>query len=149
MTREQRFAQHITELASAFRVVLEVRPGMSPDAAGAGFVFADEHLPLHRQRRAVRIAPVTCEVTYAIALHELGHCLSPLGMVTNTEASDTFRRTHNYATKRDVRLQLLEEQAAWEWARHYALEWTPLMDSVERMAFDTYQMNARQYGVKS
>lgn len=138
LSREARFAKHITDLAAAFHVRLLISQhvdhcGASRDDAG---------------RNRVLIMPVTCEVTYAIALHELGHCCSALGMVTNTEASPRYRMLRRYATKRDVKLQLLEEQAAWEWARHYALEWTDVMASVERMAYDTYKSNARMYGVQ-
>jgi hypothetical protein len=31
-----------------------------------------------------------------------------------------------------------EEEAAWSWARHHALEWTAVMESVAEWALSTY-----------
>lgn len=144
MTKTKR-ARHIIELATAFsiRIVLIEKAVNS----GAGFAPADWHLPLDDQRKLIAIAPVTSEATYAIALHELGHLLAPLGQVTMSQASLQMRLTHKPTTRRDVKLQLQEEDAAWEWAQHYALEWTPRMEAIHRNSFDHYLAAARVLGV--
>lgn len=140
--RFARLARHIEELCRAFGVVLNVVPGLPPDAGGAGYMVGDT------SRLAIQVAPVIDDSTYAVALHELGHCLSPLGMINHIHGSSTMRRTHRCSTLRDVRLQLDEECAAWDWARHYALEWTDLMTMVERYALMSYRREARRLGVK-
>lgn len=142
VARVAKYARHIQELAAAFRVLVQVQD-MDPGDAGAG------HLRDNPAQKCIRIAPVTDETTYAVALHELGHCLHPLGQIKTVEGSQTMRMTHRIATLRDVRLQLTEEEAAWEWAHHYALEWTEVMTRVERMAIETYRREARKLGVKS
>lgn len=134
-------ARHIDELCRAFDIHLSVRANMPPDAAGAGVVRGST-------RRAILIAPVIDESTYAAALHEIGHCVAPMGMITAEHGSLTMR-THNVvSTLRDMRLQLEEEMAAWEWARHYAIEWTELMTAVERMSLNSYIVYARRLGLK-
>lgn len=89
----------------------------------------------------IKIAPVTGETTYAVALHELGHCLSPMGML-RSEMSKDMRSMNRLTTKRDVALQLEEERAAWDWAEHYALEWTPAMQAVKKMCLGAYERRA-------
>ncbi len=139
----ERLAQHIMELAAAFGVHVEgagagVQLGVSLGPGGFKLV----------QRNMILIAPVTDETTYAVALHELGHHVHPLGMVSNTEGSLTFRTTGQYSSLRDVRLKLDEERSAWEWARHYALDWTEAMTFVERISLDSYKRAMRRFGVR-
>ncbi len=170
MTDSTALAQHITELATRFNVKLDVRRGMDPGGAAAGYVVmtcpncsrpnalrhagtvrcgACKHpLGRHDRNMLVVIAPVTCEATYAVALHELGHCLHPTGRVNESEGSRTMRRTGNVATLRDMRLQLLEETSAWEWAEANALDWTPTMQQVKALALGSYEKHARQLGLK-
>lgn len=141
-----RYAKHVQDLADAFHIALLIAPELPPHAAAAGpvaFVLADETIHVN----AVIIAPVIDESTYAVALHELGHHLAPLGRVASLEGSLSMRMHKQPATLRDVRLQLLEERSAWEWAHHYALEWTPLMDYVESLGIASYVNNAKRYGV--
>lgn len=69
------------------------------------------------------------ETAYAAVMHELGHALSAWGML----------RTEK--TKLNWNLILEEERAAWDWARHYALDWTTAMASVERCAMLSYGQN--------
>lgn len=148
--RAARFAQHVTELAVAFDVrVTIIRPvrGHAIDRAGAGYLRADAHRPIETRRSLIAIPPVTDEVTYAAALHELGHCLSPLGRIRTVHGSRDCRTRGELSTLRDVRLLLDEERAAWEWAHHYALEWTDVMTYVERVCLDSYVAQARRFGV--
>lgn len=94
----------------------------------------------------IRIAPVIDESTYAVALHELGHCLAPLGRVHHIAGSRAFVRTGLPATLRDARLLFDAERSAWDWARHYALEWTPLMEHIELLGMQSYHEYVRGCG---
>ncbi len=108
--------QHARDLAAAFAVRLVETPDIKPDDARA--------LP---HLRLALCAPVIDETTYAVALHEIGHLAAPSGVLRAAGATGDEGNL-----KRD------EEAAAWAWARHYALIWTPLMDSVARWAENTY-----------
>lgn len=131
---DRRLARHVGELAAAFGVQLVVCVGMPPEQAGAGLL---------RDKPFIKIAPVIDESTYAVGLHELGHCLSPTGML-HAEMSNTMRTTQQFSSVRDVMLKLEEERAAWRWAQHYALEWTPLMTYVKVLSLDSYERTARR-----
>jgi hypothetical protein len=168
--RAARYAQHVAELAAAFGVKVQVFETMPPDAAGAGWRVrvcesCGQRNALKRPGtvrcgkckaplgtvdtvHAIMIAPVIDETTYAVALHELGHPCSAFGMINHVEGSSAMRRENRCDTLRDVRLQLEEERAAWAWAQHYALEWTPAMTFVMREALATYERAARKVGVK-
>lgn len=107
--------QHVHDLAAAFDCRVIESDQLRPDEA------------LGIQRfRIVLCRPVTDETSYAVALHELGHLVAPLGVVRHVVRGDHGN------------LLRIEEEAAWEWARHYALDWTPLMESVSRWAESTY-----------
>lgn len=80
--------------------------------------------------RAVLVPTVGDEVSYAIALHELGH-LRPTNHLSPVE-------TH---TNRD--LLLMEELAAWDWARATALDWTPTMAHVAAVCLKLYAESAQ------
>lgn len=108
---------HAHDLAKAFNVRLIESDQLEPDEAVA----------LKLWNGIVLCTPIVDETTYAVALHELGHLLSPLGLA----------RSAGVQCERG-NLQRLEEDAAWTWARHYALEWTPVMDAVASWAEGTY-----------
>lgn len=141
-------AQHVSDLCKAFDVKLivggqvidrrtrQLRP-LRPDEGAAGLLAGSN-------QKLIRIYPVIDESTYAVALHELGHCCDPVGMLA-TEGSQTLRRTNQMGTIRDVKLRLESERAAWVWARHYALIWTPLMQTVEDFSLRSYIAMAQRY----
>lgn len=132
-------AAHVRDLAAAFGVRLLVDPTLAPDAAGAGMNrLTGEDFVL--------IPAVTEETSYAVALHELGHRVAPTGNL-HAERSPAMRLTGQPACTRDMRLQLDTETAAWDWAKHHALAWTPLMARVRAMTFRTYLQKARAYGI--
>lgn len=106
---------HARALAQAFTIRLIESDQLRPEEA-FGLL----------QLRAVFCGPVIDETTYAVALHELGHLAAPTGIVRHVASGDVGN------------LQRVEEDAAWTWARHYALEWTPVMDAVARWAEGTY-----------
>jgi len=139
-------AQHIRDLAAAFKIHLQEVPEMPPDLGISGQLVSQR--PFHERDSAIIIAPVTDETTYAVALHEIGHCLHPLGRVHHIQGSTRFRRTGQYSTLEDVRLLLLAERSAWEWARQHALEWTPVMDYVEQLSTDSYVKLGRRFGLR-
>jgi len=106
--------RHAYELAAGFDVLLIENPNLKPEEA---FGVPPE--------RAVVCAPIVDETTYAVALHEIGHVASPTGFVRDPKAP-TLSALH------------LEEDSAWEWAQHYALDWTPAMEAVKSWARATY-----------
>lgn len=118
----QALRAHAFALAHAFGVRLIERDEHAPDDA-----FAVPAL------RLCVVAPIKDETQYAVALHELGHVLAPLGVIDDGELRDRAGRW---------RIKLDEETAAWDWAQHYALTWTPVMQSVREMTFATYVANA-------
>jgi hypothetical protein len=107
---------HARELAVAFKCRLVESSQLEPHEA-----FASPRI------RVVFCHPVIDETTYAVALHELGHLAAPLGVLTGIVPGDPSN------------LCLDQEDAAWEWARHYALVWTPAMQAVRSWAEGTYQ----------
>lgn len=91
------YATHIQSLAQAHGVSIEIaRPGY----AGRAW----------RKAKKVKIAEVKTAVTYALALHELGHVLG----------KQSGNRLH-------------KEWQAWEWAMANAEEWTePMARKMQR-----------------
>ncbi len=106
---------HARDLATAFDVRLILDARLKPEEALA--------IP---RLRVVLATTITEETTYAVVLHELGHLVAALGAV----------RTPRDAAS--LNLQRVEEDAAWAWARHYALDWTPAMEAVAVYARGTY-----------
>jgi len=116
-----RLVRHVYELAAAFNVRLIEVEDAQPEQAFAA--------PL---RRTIVVSPIIDETIYAVALHELGHVLSPLGSLHDAKrGADSAQAAHNYT--------LAEEHAAWDWARHYALDWTAPMQAVRDWAIGTYE----------
>jgi hypothetical protein len=112
----QRLAEHARELAIAFDVQLVENRRMRPENA----------LGLCEWRMVI-CSPVIDETTYAVALHEIGHLAAPSGFVRSDR------------TAGNINLMLTEEQAAWEWAQHYALIWTAPMEAVRQWGQGTYE----------
>jgi hypothetical protein len=120
-------ADHVVQLARAFGIGLMVHEDDRSDAAavtlGVGPV----------QARVVMVRRVTDDTSYAIALHEFGHFLHPTGTIGN--------RTGDMS----IELKILEEESAWEWAFHHALDWTPGMEQAKEYGLSTYyQTKAKQ-----
>src|SRR5262245_51353431 len=72
----------------------------------------------------IQLAPIRSAISYAAALHEIGHILG----------------RHQRSKSRMVR-----ERWAWEWARRNALCWTPAMERSARLALAWYA--SRQKGI--
>ena len=131
--------EHITELCRKHRVYLKVDPDMKPDNAVAG--------RWHNGVRWIRVPPILGEEGYIIAMHELGHHVSPHGSL-HVRMSDSMRLFKQPSCARDVRLGLEQEIAAWNWARRNAKVWTPTSARIRSIGFGTYKMWAKQFGVK-
>lgn len=116
MTAVERQA-HAQALAAAFGVRLIESDKLAPHEGVA--------LP---EWRVVLVRSISDESSYAVALHELGHLCAPLGILAAGEGGPND----------PARIAKLQEANAWEWARHFALEWTELMEHVARWAEDTY-----------
>lgn len=116
------FAKHVIELADAFGVMVRTIDRGEDSRASLG-VAMDGQVVI----KAVEIAPVVDETTYAIALHELGHLCAPNGSIMNK-------------TRTEPAMVMLAERSAWEWARHFAIVWTDQMQRVHDMALGTYEV---------
>jgi hypothetical protein len=109
------FQQHTRELARAFNVRLIESDQLRPEeAVGLSWI------------RVVLCAPVLERMTYAVALHEIGHLAAPCGVLRTQTPGNRTNLTRD------------EEDAAWAWARHHALEWTPEMEALAQWAEGTY-----------
>lgn len=71
----------------------------------------------YRRKRLIKIRPVKSEITYAIALHEIGHILG----------------------KRQSGTRLDKEVGAWEWAIEHAHRWTLPMTRTMRRCLQSYK----------
>ena len=66
------------------------------------------------------IAPIRSAISYAVALHEIGHILG--------------RRQHSKSV-------LVRERFAWQWARGAARTWTPAMERRAMASYEWYIQN--------
>lgn len=69
-----------------------------------------------RRNRLIKIRPVKSEITYAVAMHEIGHILGPRQSGTRID----------------------KEVGAWEWAIKHAHRWTPPMSRKMRSCLQSY-----------
>lgn len=137
---------HAMGLANAFKIHLVVDPLLDPRKSFSRHLSTGVDGP---QRSGIVIAPVVDDKTYAAALHELGHCVDPLGHIDSSEFSDAYQTSlgQNISTLSDYRLILVMEDAAWKWAHAFALQWTPAMTQVEKWSKSTYNRRARELGL--
>jgi len=75
-------------------------------------------------REVQNILPVKDEVSYATALHEIGHIL--LG-------------------DQQSRFLVVQERGAWDWAEQNALDWTPAMEKERRHLMAGYEARGPDY----
>jgi hypothetical protein len=132
--------RHVISLATAFdvRLVMDtdkrVNPETEDQTGAAGFGFSLEH-PEQIVQCMVHVPFVMDERSYAVALHELGHTLSPTGCLWQH-----MDQRGKIPTFRNLNLLLEQEDAAWEWARRYAIHWTLAMESYAKDARDSYRI---------
>jgi hypothetical protein len=75
----------------------------------------------------IHIAPVKSAISYAVALHEIGHLLG---------------------RHQESRKVMVRERWAWIWARQHALAWTPAMERQARESLEWYAPRARAIDAK-
>ena len=83
-----------------------------------------------RKAKYIKIRPVLSSITYAVALHEIGHILGP-------EQNKSC---------------LYSEAGAWKWAKENALVWTAPMEKTMKKSLGTYYdwaVNKWERGVKN
>jgi hypothetical protein len=102
--------QHVLDLCERHDIVIEWRR----DHRG-GWAATDLWL--------VSIPPIKSPITYAIALHEIGHVLG----------------RHQRSRSRLVR-----ERWAWAWAKRNALDWTPAMARTMDRSLEWYVRRAHR-----
>ena len=100
MTTSQEMAAHITRICRRAKITVST-------ASARGRAW--------RKSSRIAIRPVKSDITYAIALHELGHVL---GVQTGKT--------------------LDKEVQAWQWARKHALVWTDAMTQKEQASLASY-----------
>lgn len=122
-------AQHARDLAKAFKVAF-IEMDIAPEEAGASVKPHGEYLGI------VKVGRIVDDTTYAVALHEIGHVVAPLGGLVEEK-----RRLEGSAA---MRMTLIAERAAWEWAEHYAADWTVGMEQVKLWALSTYEKGYQQ-----
>lgn len=113
-------AQHVRDIARAYNVII-CDPTDMPHELAISFTGSR-----YGKQNSVLVRAVTDEVTYCIALHEIGHCAHPTGSVRER------------ATLHNLQLHILEEESAWEWAERNALMWTPTMQHVKLNTIQSY-----------
>jgi len=114
--------QHIVDLCKAFDVELVIEPTatnahaelkrfvqMMVASGGRQYVNAD------KEERRLVMMPISNEMYYAVALHELGHFCHPGGRLPNSRDANGVI---------NVKVAIEEEENAWTWAIHHALIWT-------------------------
>ena len=127
-------AQHARSLSRAFHVRLIEDTGLARHEAMA--IPVDRLPPSKRGALAdwsgaVLCHPIEDETGYAVALHEIGHVLAPLGSLVH-------ERMRASSAVEEHTLKLMQEEAAWEWAEHYALDWTTAMEQVKQFGLSSY-----------
>lgn len=115
------YSNHAREIARRWGVRMVEDSGLKKDEAHA-----------QPNVRAVVHAPIVDETSYIVSMHEIGHLLHANGFVRDQIRPKT--------PLDKIRLQLIEEEAAWDWAQANVLdgEWTAGMESVKRFAMKTY-----------
>lgn len=126
----QELVDHFHQLCATFNVPVDYVPD-DVEFHNEGLSMALVH-PKHKEviyHKSVLIKPITDECRYAVAMHELGHCVQAFGISIIDEME--------------------KEELAWEWARHYALIWTVAMDQVEKIGLDSHREIVRLRAVRA
>jgi hypothetical protein len=114
-------AQHIADLTAAHGIrVTHRRSRQAWAVRGFSDVPADSHV--NWPVKEIIIPPVRSQITYAMALHEIGHILS---------------RQNSHSV-------LIREKAAWLWANKNALIWTDKMSHLQSRALIGYAFWGRR-----
>lgn len=102
------YALHITNLLATHRITVTWKPSGNTGRAW-------------RISKHVAIPEVKTAISYALALHEIGHILG-----------------------KNPPTRLGREAAAWQWALDNAITWTPVMESKMQRCLDSYDRWAKR-----
>jgi hypothetical protein len=117
--------QHLLDLGRAFDVrIIQISDMDVNQSIARRLVALDTQAVV---ARSILVPIVTDDRVYCAAMHELGHNLAPNGVI-RTDPKDE-----------DSGKKLVEEEAAWEWARHYAICWTPAMEQLATDSLASYR----------
>jgi hypothetical protein len=92
-----------------------------------GFIRRSIRAQAATDLRLIQIAPIRSAISYATALHEIGHILGPL------QWAGVIKR----------------EEGAWRWAERNALIWTEAMEQHRQHAMAWYRREAKKRGDKN
>jgi hypothetical protein len=101
-------AEHINQLLLVHSINVTWRRGTSGRA--------------WKKSRKVRLSPIATGISYAVALHEIGHIVG-----------------------KQPKLRLDREIAAWEWAKENAQEWTEVMENKMNRCLGSYARSKKRY----
>lgn len=139
----QELAEHARSIARAFNIHLEEGTEYSPEPHLASAVLLDySFLDPSLVMRGVFVQPITNECMYAITMHELGHHCAPNGQIITRPVR---RKDGTVVQKEDRLMNIVAERAAWEWAEHYALDWTTAMEQAKVFGLATYEKSHARY----
>lgn len=120
------YTNHAREIARRWGIRMIEDSGMAPHEAKAS-----------PASRTVVHSPINDEESYVSSMHELGHVISPVGYIRGPGQEKPKNDLEN------VTIQIVEEEAAWAWAKENAIEWTTTMDRVMVTSLQTY-LDAKQ-----
>ena len=98
---------HIAELCELNQIDCNFNAALKADEAWSTYCF-----------REIEVPPITDEISYGVALHEIGHILG------RYQLSEVI---------------LVRECWAWKWAMRNALEWTSAMQRHSEWCFEYYE----------
>lgn len=140
MTKAEKYTAHIERLAAEHDVTLHLIP--RDDTPHAIWTREVHHWSLENFESNNGAVPVKdVDGAYAITLHEMGHVVT--GEVYGPdEYSVNWLIGAGLVIREDTERALRMEQAAWNWAQHHALVWTPEMTRMREFGLNTYRQGA-------
>lgn len=123
--REKQLRTHLYEIVNTYEIIVaeSLKAVHDPlDRDGSCIPFL----------RMINIPKVHDDVTYATAMHEIGHIVAKHGHGYSRGLQT------NFDSPIEMYDMLTEEHAAWEWAQQNAIEWTPAMEERKQWAIGSY-----------
>lgn len=111
------FQSHVLQLAKHHGIRVVMDSAITYHEAGAAPMQKTVHVPI-----------IVTATDYAVALHEIGHCVAPGGF-----------RIHRNLFPKQRPVELAEERAAWAWAVEQAVVWNADMQAIRDYALSTYE----------
>jgi hypothetical protein len=115
------YKAHIEQLCRDNQIELELKPGYG----GRAWRYRRKMARALGLNGKIKISPVKTHLTYAVALHEVGHILGTQG-----------------------KHRIDRELNAWLWAMEHALIWTDVMEARKKRSLERYiSWSIRRNGV--